>query len=349
MVRAVRLPLQTRIESAAVLARRGMLRPVRPDRLARAGLAFMRWGPTPATACIVNAITRPDQVWSADITYVPLPSGFMYLAATIDWFSRFVVSWRLSNTLDGAFCQEMLDESLSRGTPEVFNTDQGAQFTSAAFVNRLLDRAVAVSMDGRGRALDNVFIETELLPRLGTAFEEALALARSLSFARRDEFLVIAIGPQTLAFEKRVLDAVARESFEISIRHAMLFDGALPFRRHVSARYAGIIRCEHHGNAASHVQAQRMPAAGDVENHPHRAVVADLFDETVDLELKALPDGIKVLNPSLTIAEGQEEITLLLEADPDAELGFGYVMNQGRAGWQHKHVRHLIDLVYGGL
>ena len=104
-------------------------------------------------------IERPDQVWSADITYVPLASGFMYLAATIDWYSRYVVAWRLSNTLDGSFCTEMLDEALTRGRPEVFNTDQGVQFTAEAFTGRLESAGVAVSMDGRGRALDNVFVE----------------------------------------------------------------------------------------------------------------------------------------------------------------------------------------------
>jgi putative transposase len=104
-------------------------------------------------------IERPDQVWSTDITYVPLPSGFMYLAAVIDWYSRYVVAWRLSNTLDGGFCLEMLDEALRAGKPEVFNTDQGVQFTAEAFTGRLLSAGVAVSMDGRGRALDNVFVE----------------------------------------------------------------------------------------------------------------------------------------------------------------------------------------------
>src|SRR5437763_1913948 len=104
-------------------------------------------------------IRRPDQVWSTDITYVPLASGFMYLAAVIDWFSRYVIAWRLSNTLDGSFCLDLLDEALSRGRPEVFNTDQGAQFTAEAFTGRLLAAGVAVSMDGRGRCLDNVFVE----------------------------------------------------------------------------------------------------------------------------------------------------------------------------------------------
>ncbi len=104
-------------------------------------------------------IERPDQIWSTDITYMPMTAGFMYLAAVIDWYSRYVVAWRLSNTLDGAFCLEMLEEALRGGCPEVFNTDQGVQFTAAAFTGRLLSAGVAVSMDGRGRALDNVFVE----------------------------------------------------------------------------------------------------------------------------------------------------------------------------------------------
>ena len=105
------------------------------------------------------SIERPDQVWSTDITYVPLASGFMYLAATLDWFSRYVLAWRLSNTLDGSFCLEMLDEALRRGRPEVFNTDQGVQFTAQAWTGQLESAGVAVSMDGRGRCLDNVFVE----------------------------------------------------------------------------------------------------------------------------------------------------------------------------------------------
>ena len=105
------------------------------------------------------AVERPGCVWSADITYLPLPGGFMYLAATIDWFSRLVVAWRLSNTLDGAFCQEMLEAALATGTPEVFNTDQGVQFTARAFTQRVERAGAAVSMDGRGRCLDNVFVE----------------------------------------------------------------------------------------------------------------------------------------------------------------------------------------------
>jgi putative transposase len=104
-------------------------------------------------------IARPDQVWSTDITYVPMVAGFMYLAAVIDWYSRYVIAWRLSNTLDGSFCVDLLEEALAQGRPAVFNTDQGAQFTAEAFTGRLERAGVAVSMDGRGRCLDNVFVE----------------------------------------------------------------------------------------------------------------------------------------------------------------------------------------------
>jgi len=105
------------------------------------------------------AIQRPNQVWSADITYVPLPKGFVYLVAVIDWYSRFVLSWQLSNTLDGNFCLEALQQALQHGPPEIFNTDQGAQFTAQAFTGALAAAGIRISMDGRGRALDNIFVE----------------------------------------------------------------------------------------------------------------------------------------------------------------------------------------------
>lgn len=104
-------------------------------------------------------VSRPDQVWSADITYVPLRSGFLYLMAILDWHSRYVLAWRLSNSLDTDFCLEALEEALARSRPEIFNTDQGVQFTSQEFTSRLESAAVAISMDGKGRALDNVFVE----------------------------------------------------------------------------------------------------------------------------------------------------------------------------------------------
>ncbi len=106
------------------------------------------------------AIDRPNQVWCADITYIPVRRGFLYLAAVMDWATRHVLSWRLSNTMDARFCVEALAEALAEyGTPEIFNTDQGSQFTSLDFTGALKDAGIRISMDGRGRCMDNIFIE----------------------------------------------------------------------------------------------------------------------------------------------------------------------------------------------
>ena len=104
-------------------------------------------------------ITQPNQVWSADITYIPMARGFLYLVAIIDWYSRYVLSWRLSNTMDSVFCIEALKDALRKGRPDIFNTDQGAQFTDEAFTGLLLQHGIRVSMDGKGRYNDNLFIE----------------------------------------------------------------------------------------------------------------------------------------------------------------------------------------------
>jgi putative transposase len=104
-------------------------------------------------------ITRPNQVWSADITYIPMARGFLYLVAIIDWYSRYVISWRLSNTMDSGFCIEALKDALRKGRPDIFNTDQGAQFTDEAFTGLLQQHGVRISMDGKGRYNDNLFIE----------------------------------------------------------------------------------------------------------------------------------------------------------------------------------------------
>ena len=104
-------------------------------------------------------VSRTNQVWSMDITYIRLKRGFVYLAAVIDWKSRYVLSWKLSNTLTSDFCIEALKEALSYGTPEIFNTDQGSQFTSDEFTQELKTQGIQISMDGRGRALDNIFVE----------------------------------------------------------------------------------------------------------------------------------------------------------------------------------------------
>jgi putative transposase len=104
-------------------------------------------------------ITSANHVWSTDITYVPMVRGFMYCVAVIDWYSRYVLAWDISNTQDADFCVGVLDEALRFETPKIFNSDQGSQFTSTIFTQRLLDASISISMDGRGRALDNVFIE----------------------------------------------------------------------------------------------------------------------------------------------------------------------------------------------
>lgn len=104
-------------------------------------------------------ITAPNQVWSTDITYIPLPQGYVYLVAVIDWYSRYVLSWELSNTMDMTFCLSALEKALAQNIPKIFNSDQGSQFTSMAFTGRLEKEGILVSQDGRGRALDNIFVE----------------------------------------------------------------------------------------------------------------------------------------------------------------------------------------------
>jgi putative transposase len=105
------------------------------------------------------AIVRPNQVWATDITYIPMRHGYLYLVAILDWYSRYVVAWRLSNSLETAFCRDALKEALRSGSPDIFNTDQGVQFTSDEFTQVLRDAGVKVSMDGKGRVFDNIFTE----------------------------------------------------------------------------------------------------------------------------------------------------------------------------------------------
>jgi putative transposase len=141
------------------------------------------------------SVDRVNQVWSADITYVRLAAGFVSLVAVIDWFSRYVLSWAVSINLDVAFCVEALEQALSQGQPEIFNTDQGAQFTSVAFTERLQQGGVRISMDGRGRALDNVFVERlwrsvkyeEVYVRdYQSAWDARCSLARYFAFYNRE-------------------------------------------------------------------------------------------------------------------------------------------------------------------
>lgn len=143
----------------------------RVQRLMRGmGLAGMAPGPNTSRAHPENkvypyllrgvAIVRPNQVWSTDITYIRLAHGFVYLVAVMDWYSRRVLSWRISNTMDSAFCVDCLEEALrAHGKPEIFNSDQGSQFTSTAFTGVLKREGIVISMDGRGRAFDNIFVE----------------------------------------------------------------------------------------------------------------------------------------------------------------------------------------------
>jgi len=105
-------------------------------------------------------VERPDQVWGADITYIRLAHGFVYLVAVMDWFSRYIFSWELSNTLDSRFCAEAVKKALWTSRPEIFNTDQGAQFTSSEFLSILHRKEIRISMDGKGRVIDNIFIES---------------------------------------------------------------------------------------------------------------------------------------------------------------------------------------------
>jgi len=105
------------------------------------------------------AVSRVNQVWAADITYIPMARGFVYLVAIMDWYSRYVLAWRLSNTLDAAFCVAALEDALLKGTPEIFNTDQGSQFASDAFTGVLLGQGIQISRDGKGRCMDNIFVE----------------------------------------------------------------------------------------------------------------------------------------------------------------------------------------------
>lgn len=106
-----------------------------------------------------RSIRQPNEVWCIDITYIPMPSGFMFLVAVMDWFSRFVLSWQLSNSMETAFCLDALEQAFAFGQPLIFNSDQGSQFTSLAFTGQLLNRQIHISMDGRGRCFDNILIE----------------------------------------------------------------------------------------------------------------------------------------------------------------------------------------------
>ena len=131
-------------------------------------------------------INRPNQVWCSDITYIPLRRGFLYLTAIMDWYSRKVLSWRISNTLDTEFCVQALKEAISLyGVPDIFNTDQGSQYTSLSFTNILKDHGIKISMDGKGRWMDNVFIE-----RLWRSLKYECVYLNNFENARQAKFLI---------------------------------------------------------------------------------------------------------------------------------------------------------------
>ena len=162
------------------------------------------------------AIERPNQVWTADITYIPVQRGFLYLVAVMDWATRRVLSWRLSNTLDARFCAEALTEALERyGRPQIFNTDQGSQFTSLEFTATLKDAGVAISMDGRGRCMDNIFIErlwrslkyeAVYLHELSDGFQAQRVIARWTAFYNTERpHSALADSTPTEAYDKGML------------------------------------------------------------------------------------------------------------------------------------------------
>ena len=141
------------------------------------------------------AVTRPNQVWAMDITYIPMARGFVYLAAVLDWFSRRVLSWRLSITMEAAFCVEALEDALARhGKPEIFNTDQGSQFTGEAFTGVLIKNGIAISMDGKGAWRDNVFVE-----RLGAALNTRRSISRPTTASARPALRSAAISTSITA------------------------------------------------------------------------------------------------------------------------------------------------------
>jgi putative transposase len=167
------------------------------------------------------AVDRPNQVWAMDITYIPMAKGFVYLAAIIDWFTRKVLSWKVSITMDSMFCVETLQEALERhGAPAVFNTDQGSQFTAAGFISVLKERAIAISMDGRGAWRDNVFVERlwrsvkyeEVYLRAYASVSEARAsLERYFTFynTRRPHQALDGMTPDQAYFTPQLLPAAA--------------------------------------------------------------------------------------------------------------------------------------------
>jgi putative transposase len=187
-------------------------------------------------------ITRPNQVWAADITYIPMQKGFMYLVVILDWYSRYILAWRLSNTLESDFCLEALREALKKGKPEIFNTDQGSQFTSGEFIALLEREGIRVSMDGSGRYIDNLFVERfwrtlkyeEVYLKAYQDMQEArIEISRYIQFYNRER------PHQSLGYQTPAQEYYA-ESIEM-VKEPMLISG----KHHQSIYASGRIAVSH--------------------------------------------------------------------------------------------------------
>ena len=185
-------------------------------------------------------ITRPNQVWAADITYIPMQKGFLYLVVILDWYSRHILSWRLSNTLENNFCLEALREALQQGKPEIFNTDQGSQFTSQEFIALLESQDIRVSMDGSGRYIDNLFIERfwrtlkyeeVYLKAYQDAREARTEIGRYIQFYNAER------PHQTLGY-KTPAEVYYAEPIAV-VKERMLISGKPPKSIYISGRIAG--------------------------------------------------------------------------------------------------------------
>ena len=215
------------------------------------------------------AIDRPNQVWAADITYVPIGRGFLYLVAIIDWASRAVLAWRLSNTMDVSFCVSALEEALARfGKPEIFNTDQGSQFTSAAFTGVLAAASVRISMDGRGRWMDNVFIE-----RLWRSPNTRTSISRAMPMAARPE-------PVSALDHLLQLPATAPGARQPDP------DGGVADGRHRLARRQG---CGHDAALGQRWRVAHMPTAATAT--ADFVSLRDSTDGTAGFQLRNAPSG----------------------------------------------------------
>lgn len=185
-------------------------------------------------------ITHPNQVWAADITYIPMQKGFMYLVVILDWYSRYILAWRLSNSLESDFCLEALQEALKKGKPEIFNTDQGSQFTSQEFIATLESQGIRVSMDGCGRYTDNLFVERFWRTlKYEEVYLKAYQNAREaqVEISRYIQFYNAARPHQALGYQAPAQEYYA-EPIAV-VKERMLISGKPPQSIYTSGRIAG--------------------------------------------------------------------------------------------------------------